>query len=191
MSRHRGPPLSLGPPQKLFRLGLFCLPAIIAYFWFFLPLLAVTGSINYCLAHRLFKLLHRIHADQGNLGDTMMVDMQAAETIEQRRQHLENMKWREYQATMKDDSASKLYMVNHESFRLTGVLQVSWNQYVGAASFIPATLVFAAPMAARLYTGQGYMSSLQVTLDERHLASYIVFLWSSLGAKLKSLSLFL
>ena len=50
---------------------------------------------------------------------------------------------------------------------------------------------WACGVASRIYTGEGYMPSLTLTLGERHITSYIAYLTASLESKFRLVNLFI
>jgi len=167
---------------------MFCFPTLIAYCWLTLPAIAV----NLVLASILGKLFPSIlGCIRGDPGDATLTDFQEAESTEERQKHLEVIGVFADSVFDDYDKIDDMYDEQWKSFRHTGVLARDYYGYFIWICILAPLVASSTPMAARLYTGQGYMPSLTLTFGERHIASYIAFLRTSLVAKFKLLNLLL
>lgn len=153
--------------------------AIIAYIWVSLPLAVLVVLLGFCFAVGFIQGLYPFCRG----GDTYDGLLQPKESLEAKEEALRAL-------GVDIENAREDYNGQMGVYRSTGVPDRAWVGYVVSTFFFSPWVQLFAPVAARLYTGHGYMASLTTTFGERHLSVYLCTVAGSGIAKLGLVWLF-
>lgn len=146
------------------------LPTIILYFWFFLPLMWLSNMFLNKVVLRLlisYSIKRRVEPHSVRLYGVTMSPLRADREEDAKA----------IQAIQSQSFDTFNYKQNMELFFATGLNYLSWNRYLQIGVMFPVLLDMLSITAVRLFTGEGYIPSLWLTIGERHWYTY----FSSVG----------